>query len=58
MSADYPLTQRRLEAAGVRTRVLEIGELHKAEAALTCMSLILDGAGASGVHGRAQRLQK
>jgi len=58
VSADYPLTQRRLEAAGVSTRVLEVGELHKAEAALTCMSLILEGAGASGVDGRAQRVQE
>lgn len=41
VSADYPQTQSRLESAGVRTRVLEVGELHKAEAALTCMSLIL-----------------
>ena len=57
VSADYPATQRRLEAAGVTTRVLEVGELHKAEAALTCMSLILEAAGASGVHGRAQRVR-
>lgn len=41
VSAAYPQTQSRLESAGVRTRVLDVGELHKAEAALTCMSLIL-----------------
>jgi N-dimethylarginine dimethylaminohydrolase len=41
VSADYPRTRERLEAAGVVTRVLEVGELHKAEAALTCLSLIL-----------------
>jgi dimethylargininase len=42
VSADYPLTQQALEAAGVRTRALEVSELHKAEAALTCMSLIFE----------------
>ena len=42
VSADYPETARRLAAAGVPTRVLEVGELHKAEAALTCMSLVLE----------------
>ncbi len=41
VSADYPRTRERLEAAGVVTRALEVGELHKAEAALTCLSLIL-----------------
>lgn len=41
VSTLYPRTQARLEAAGVRTRALEVSELHKAEAALTCMSLIL-----------------
>jgi dimethylargininase len=41
VSADYPRTQRRLEAAGIATRALEISELHKAEAALTCLSLLL-----------------
>ena len=42
VSADYPLTQQALEAAGVRTRALTVTELHKAEAALTCMSLIFE----------------
>jgi dimethylargininase len=41
VSAAYPLTQRRLEAAGIRTRALEVSELHKAEAALTCLSILL-----------------
>jgi dimethylargininase len=41
VSAAYPRTQERLAAAGIRTRVLEVGELHKAEAALTCLSLII-----------------
>jgi dimethylargininase len=39
VSAAYPGTRERLEAQGVRTRMLEVGELHKAEAALTCLSL-------------------
>jgi dimethylargininase len=42
VSADYPRTRERLEAAGIVTRTLKITELHKAEAALTCMSLILE----------------
>jgi dimethylargininase len=41
VSSSYPKTRRRLEEAGVVTRVLDISELHKAEAALTCMSLLL-----------------
>jgi dimethylargininase len=41
VSADYPRTRERLEAAGIATRALEVSELHKAEAALTCLSLIL-----------------
>ena len=42
VSAAYPRTRARLAAAGVATRGLEVGELHKAEAALTCMSLLVD----------------
>lgn len=41
VSAAYPRTRERLEAAGIGTHELEVGELHKAEAALTCMSLML-----------------
>ncbi len=41
VSADYPQTQQRLAAAGVLTRTLDIGELHKAEAALTCLSVMV-----------------
>jgi dimethylargininase len=41
VSSAYPRTRERLEAAGVRTRAVDVGELHKAEAALTCLSLIL-----------------
>jgi dimethylargininase len=42
VSRAYPRTRERLDAAGIATRVLEIDELHKAEAALTCMSLLLE----------------
>ncbi len=42
VSAAYPETGRRLEAAGVRTHSVEVSELHKAEGALTCMSLLLE----------------
>jgi dimethylargininase len=41
MSAAYPHTRRRLEAAGVATRAVDVSELHKAEGGLTCMSLLL-----------------
>jgi len=41
VSAAYPHTCRRLEAAGVRTRAVDVSELHKAEGGLTCMSLLL-----------------
>ena len=41
VSAACPHTCRRLEAAGVRTRTVEVSELHKAEGGLTCMSLLL-----------------
>jgi dimethylargininase len=42
VSSAYPRTQQRLEDKGLATRVLEVDELHKAEAALTCMSLMLE----------------
>jgi len=44
VSSAYPRTQERLEAAGIATRPLEVSELHKAEAALTCMSLLQEPA--------------
>jgi dimethylargininase len=44
VSAAYARTRARLEAAGIATRALEVSELHKAEAALTCMSLLLERA--------------
>ncbi|HYM29617.1 MAG TPA: arginine deiminase family protein [Steroidobacteraceae bacterium] len=47
VSTAYPRTRARLAAAGIATRALEVDELHKAEAALTCMSLLL-GAPRSG----------
>jgi len=42
VSAAYPATARRLEEAGVSTQQLDVSELHKAEGALTCMSLLLE----------------
>ncbi len=41
VSRDYPRTEERLAAAGIRTRAVDVSELHKAEAALTCLSLLL-----------------
>lgn len=40
MSAAYPRTQTRLEAAGYRVRAVSLDELHKAEAGGSCMSLV------------------
>ena len=42
VSSACPRTQRTLEAAGILTRAVDVRELHKAEAALTCMSLLLE----------------
>ena len=42
MSAAFPRTAERLRNAGITIRTLDVSELQKAEAALTCMSLILD----------------
>jgi dimethylargininase len=42
VSTAYPRTNERLARAGVTIRALEVGEVHKAEAALTCMSLLLE----------------
>ncbi|HEV3182851.1 MAG TPA: arginine deiminase family protein [Steroidobacteraceae bacterium] len=41
VSAAYPHTRRRLEAAGVRVATVDVSELHKAEGGLTCMSVLL-----------------
>ena len=41
VSAAFPFTRARLEAAGVTTHALDVSELQKAESALTCMSLVL-----------------
>ncbi|HVN43784.1 MAG TPA: N(G),N(G)-dimethylarginine dimethylaminohydrolase [Steroidobacteraceae bacterium] len=43
VSAAYPRTRRRLEAARISTQSVEVGELHKAEGGLTCMSLLIEG---------------
>ena len=42
VSAAFPFTRGRLEAAGVATRELDVSERQKAESALTCMSLMLE----------------
>ncbi len=41
VSAAFPRTEEKLAKAGVTTRALDVSELQKAEAALTCMSLML-----------------
>lgn len=41
VGAQFPRTRQRLEAAGVRTRAIDLSELAKAEGALTCSSVIV-----------------
>jgi dimethylargininase len=41
VQASAPRTAERLRSAGVKTRAIDISELQKAEAGLTCMSLIV-----------------
>lgn len=41
LSSAFQQTERRLQRVGVTTRSLDVSELQKAEAALTCLSLIL-----------------
>jgi dimethylargininase len=41
-SASFPLTRRLLEKNGLRVEPVDISELEKAEAGLTCMSIIFD----------------
>ncbi len=40
-AASAPLTRRKLDALGFETRVLDTSEFEKAEAALTCLSLLI-----------------
>lgn len=47
VSAAYPFTEEKLRRAGIRTLPVDISELHKAEAGLTCMSLIVPSLTAS-----------
>lgn len=42
VSAAYPRTEKKLRACGIETRALDISELQKAEAGLTCLSLIME----------------
>ncbi len=42
VSAAHPRTAARLDALGVRLLVVDIAELEKAEAGLTCLSVLLD----------------
>jgi dimethylargininase len=41
VGAQFPRTRERLEAAGIRTRMVDVSELAKAEGALTCSSVIV-----------------
>jgi N-dimethylarginine dimethylaminohydrolase len=50
VSADATETERTLAAAGVVTRQLDVSELHKAEAGLTCLSLLFKGDRSAGAR--------
>jgi dimethylargininase len=39
-SASFPRTEKSLRHAGIRTQAVDISELHKAEAGLTCLSVL------------------
>jgi len=41
-SAAYPRTAERVAARGLEVRAVEVDELHKAEAGLSCLALILE----------------
>jgi len=43
VSSAFPKTEARLRRAGVNTRALDISELQKAEAGLSCLSVLLSG---------------
>lgn len=45
VSSSYPRTASRLEAAGIHTQQLRMSELEKAEAGLTCCSLLVGDGG-------------
>lgn len=42
MPEGFPRTRERLERSGIGTRAIDVSELQKAEAGVTCMSLIFD----------------
>jgi dimethylargininase len=42
MASEFPRTAERVERAGFHVRRVELGELHKAEAGVTCSSLIFE----------------
>ncbi len=42
--AGCPFTEEKLRKVGVKTQSIDVSEMQKAEAGLTCMSLIVDGA--------------
>jgi len=42
VAASAPLTRRKLDALGFATKSIDTSEFEKAEAALTCLSLLFD----------------
>jgi dimethylargininase len=44
-AAEFPATRKRLEAEGIRPKIIEVSELAKAEGALTCCSLLFERRG-------------
>ena len=43
LSSNYPRTVERVEARKFTPRVLDLGEFHRAEGGLTCLSILIDG---------------
>ena len=42
MPANFPETQRRIEAAGFAVSTVDVSELQKAEGAVTCCSVLFN----------------
>ena len=48
LPASFPRTQAMLEARGFKVRTIDVSELQKAEAGVTCCSLIFEDGAAAG----------
>ena len=53
LSLAHPATRALLEKSGLRVRVVDISEMHKAEGSVTCMSLLFDSPGTAAFSSTA-----